>query len=241
MGEAVPNRTCYEPNLMYTYPPKFDFQCECGNVAAKKVFSPITKKNICRPCAKRYERSHEAQLNYLSKLEQQYQKELEAKKEKNRQKSREKYHRKKQGLINPCGGYEFDTPEFREKQKTLPARQKYLRENPTPAEVHIKTLFEQAPYDVTFQKGFIAYDYYCIVDFYLPFYKVCLEIDGGYHLEPDQVEKDKRKDKYLTETRHCLVKRLTNEEAFAIKTFEQLNDFLELSEIELLYPKYHYY
>jgi len=205
--------------------------CECGNQASPKIISPITGKNVCRPCNELHKNSPEGKRILLDNLQKQVQAENEQKKILKKEKAKAKYQRKKQGLINPCGGYEFDTPEFREKQKTLPARQKYLRENPTPAEVHIKTLFEQAPYEVTFQRGFIAYEYYCIVDFFLPWYKVCLEIDGGYHLDPAQIEHDKRKDKYLTETRHFLVKRLTNEQAFALTSFEQLNDFLELSEI----------
>jgi very-short-patch-repair endonuclease len=196
-------------------------KCACGKTASKFT-SPLTRKKVCKPCLK----LHLNAPAVVNQLELQ-------KKAKKKAKAKNKYERKKKGLTNPCGGYEFDTPEFREKQKSLPARIKKLRDNATPAEKHINKLFEQAPYEVIFQKGFIAYEYYCIVDFYLPFYKVCLEIDGGYHLDPEQVSKDRRKDQYLTETRHCLVKRLTNEQALAITSFEQLNDFLELSEIEV--------
>ena len=41
------------------------------------------------------------------------------------------------------------------------------------------------------QKGFIAKGFSCIVDFYLPKWKCCIEIDGGYHNTPEQKQKDK--------------------------------------------------
>jgi very-short-patch-repair endonuclease len=131
-------------------------------------------------------------------------------------------------LIKPTGTKEYDTPEFREKQKSLPARQKYLREHATPAELHIKGLLEEGTHTFMFQKGFIAYDYYCIVDFYLKYFDACIEIDGGYHETPEQRAHDARKDKYLTSVRGCTVRRLTNEEALSIKSLKELMARLDL-------------
>ena len=36
-----------------------------------------------------------------------------------------------------------------------------------------------------------------IVDFYAPSAKLVVEVDGSQHLEPDHVEQDRRRDRYL--------------------------------------------
>lgn len=61
------------------------------------------------------------------------------------------------------------------------------------------------------QKGFIAKGYSCIVDFYLPKWKCCVEIDGGYHNTLEQKEKDKIRSKYLTDVRNLNVLRIKNQ------------------------------
>lgn len=67
-----------------------------------------------------------------------------------------------------------------------------------------------------FQRGFIKGGYYAIVDFFIPSRKLCIEIDGPYHLRPEQQAKDKHRDKWLREVRRLKIKRLTNEQAFSI-------------------------
>jgi very-short-patch-repair endonuclease len=203
--------------------------CECGSQASKKVISPITNKPVCRPCNRKHSESPEGKLIIQANIQIKLQKEEFERKAKQRVKSKEKRERRKAGLIKPVGSHEFDTKEFREKQKTLPARQKYLREHATPAELHIKGLLEEGTHTFMFQKGFIAYDYYCIVDFYIKYFDACIEIDGGYHESPEQRAHDARKDKYLTEVRGCTVRRLTNEEALSIKSFQELMDRLDLT------------
>ena len=106
----------------------------------------------------------------------------------------------------------FDSDVFKGRQVTLHPRRKRLSDNLTDAEKHFMGILEEASIPFKFQKGFIAYDYYCIVDFYIPRLKLCVEIDGLYHSNSDQVLRDSRKNDYLTRVRNLNVLRLTNEE-----------------------------
>ena len=107
---------------------------------------------------------------------------------------------------------EFDTPEFRAKQPVLKKRQIELRGRATPSELKLNRLLKETGYSFIFQKGFIAFDYFCIVDFYIKGVKLCIEVDGKYHSTPEQRAKDQYRDKYLQEVRGLQVWRLTNEE-----------------------------
>lgn len=106
----------------------------------------------------------------------------------------------------------MDFLTFKEKQPLLFIRQKSLRQFATPEELYLKELLDALNVDYIFQKGFLSGDFFCIVDFYLPKYKLCIEIDGGYHTTEKQKKRDWAKDKYLKETRRFRVLRLTNEE-----------------------------
>jgi len=99
---------------------------------------------------------------------------------------------------------------FKEKQKTLFARIKRLRENATPSELAFKQLLDGLGVKYVFQKAFIKGGAYVIVDFYLPKpNKLCIEVDGKYHER--QKGKDAWKDSYL-KSRGLSVWRITNEE-----------------------------
>lgn len=112
----------------------------------------------------------------------------------------------------------MNKPTFKDKQRTMFERQKYLRLNPTPSEVIFKKRLDNLGINYIFQKCFIAKDYYCIVDFYLPKpYKLVIEIDGGYHNLEYQKIKDYYRDKYLTEERNFKVIRINNED---VNTFD---------------------
>jgi very-short-patch-repair endonuclease len=127
----------------------------------------------------------------------------------------------------PIGKFKHDTPDFREKQKTLPSRVQALKDKATPAERHIQSILSDSPYTWKFQKGFIAYDYYCIVDFCFPSYNIVLEIDGEYHNPLEQKVRDERKDQYLRDVRKQHVVRLTNQQALSIKSFTELERILD--------------
>ena len=107
-------------------------------------------------------------------------------------------------------------PTIIEKQKTLFKRQSDLRDKPTSSELIFKERLEKAGIKFIFQKAFIAKDYYCIVDFYLPKpYKTVIEIDGGYHNDLPQKKKDFYRDKYLKEIRKFKVVRIKNEDVMS--------------------------
>lgn len=111
---------------------------------------------------------------------------------------------------------------IKDKQKTLFKRQSDLRSKPTESELIFKKRLEENNIKFIFQKCFIGQDYYCIVYFYLPKpFKVCIEIDGGYHNEPKQKAKDYYRTKYLTDKRGFKVIRIKNEdvESFNLSRF----------------------
>ena len=62
-----------------------------------------------------------------------------------------------------------------------------------------------------------------IVDFYLPKYKLVLEVDGGYHLEADQKLKDMEKDFICRTLLHKKVLRMTNKQALSLQMGEILS------------------
>jgi len=104
-------------------------------------------------------------------------------------------------------------------QSLLSIRRNQLIKRATKAELHIKQLLEQINEDFCFQKGFFNQSTHYIVDFYIKRRKkLCLEIDGGYHLNPSQIIYDKKRDDFLTQSRGFRVKRITNEEAFKMNS-----------------------
>jgi len=102
---------------------------------------------------------------------------------------------------------------FKEKQKTMFERQKKLRDKPTPSELIFKERLENMGIRAIFQKCFIAGEFYCIADFYLPKpFKIVFEIDGEYHETEEQKKRDYAKDMYLTKIRKLKVIRIKNED-----------------------------
>lgn len=110
------------------------------------------------------------------------------------------------------------TPQVLEKQKTLDARKKLLKRKATPGELVIKGLLmilvkeKRIPKRVMFQKGLIAGNGYCIVDFYLPFIGLCIEVDGGYHFTAKQKSYDNWKNNYIINERKMRVFRINDKE-----------------------------
>ena len=102
------------------------------------------------------------------------------------------------------------------KQSLCSIRRNKLIDNSTQSEITFKNKLDKLNIKYCYQKGFIAGDNFCIVDFYLPKpYKLCIEIDGGYHNTPIQIRRDKSRTKYLI-NRGFKVLRLTNREANSI-------------------------
>lgn len=104
---------------------------------------------------------------------------------------------------------------IKEKQALCAKRRLELVDNATKAEIAFMARLENLGIRYMFQKGFIAGNGFCIVDFYLPKpNKLVIEIDGKYHNDPIQQYKDKKRSDYLTIQRKLRVVRITNEEVF---------------------------
>ena len=102
---------------------------------------------------------------------------------------------------------------FKDKQKLNFERVKNLRTNPTNAEKLLLDRLICEKVRFIFQKGFIAQNAFVIVDFYFPKpSKLCVEIDGNYHLSPEQQKKDAWRTNYLESVRGFKVIRFTNDQ-----------------------------
>lgn len=72
-----------------------------------------------------------------------------------------------------------------------------LRENATPQELRMRDFLDRHNIHYKFQHPFFVDNHFYILDFYLPFYKVCLEIDGLQHYTKDGKRSDKIRDNEL--------------------------------------------
>lgn len=106
--------------------------------------------------------------------------------------------------------------EFAFKQSKCSKYRRDLLHKTTNSEKITKIMLEELGIKFIEQKGFIQGNYFCIVDFYIPLLRLCLEIDGGYHSQEQQIRKDFRKDNYLRD-RGFNVLRITNEQISIFK------------------------
>ena len=88
--------------------------------------------------------------------------------------------------------------------------------HPTKCELVFKNKLERMDFKFLFQKGFIKKNKigFYVCDFYLPKFKLVIEIDGSSHR--DRAKNDKKKDDYLTKVRKFAVLRISNQEAFSL-------------------------
>lgn len=98
------------------------------------------------------------------------------------------------------------------KQKRNNIFRAQLIKKATKEELIFKKLLDKMNIRYIFQKGFIKGFNHCIVDFYLPRRRLCIEIDGPYHDSPKQKIRDASRDKYLTDKRKFRVIHFKNEE-----------------------------
>ena len=113
----------------------------------------------------------------------------------------------------------------REKYRLLDKRKKMLRQNATLSELKIKEKLKLCNIRAMFQKGFILGKNFCIVDFYIPKYRLVLEIDGEYHNTIKQKARDENRDYYLSKQRKRTVLHLTNDFADSLSV-EQLTSLI---------------
>lgn len=127
------------------------------------------------------------------------------------------------------------------KQRLLDERKIVLKERATPSELALMALLDGAFIHFKFQKGFIqGAKMFYIIDFYLPNFKLCIEVDGRYHDDPQAVRYDKIREKYLTDIRGLAVLRIRNEEV-ADLTQEQLSTLIRSAKRRMVNysPGYH--
>ncbi len=80
--------------------------------------------------------------------------------------------------------------------KPLTSNRKYLRKNLTPAEAYLWTQLKTlSDLNIKFRRQHSIKDY--IVDFYCSKHKLIIEVDGNYHDEPEQMERDEIRDSRL--------------------------------------------
>ena len=112
---------------------------------------------------------------------------------------------------------------LKERKKIARNRIYKLRKNPTKFENIFKRRLTRLKYKFIFQKAFYNEWYFCIVDFYIPKYKVAIELDGIHHYNNfEQKKKDAGHEKYLKK-KGIRVIRLRNEVALSIRAKELHN------------------
>lgn len=84
--------------------------------------------------------------------------------------------------------------------------------NITEGEKAAKNILDKNGLVYEFQKACIINGHSYIMDFYLPEYGVCIEIDGGYHDTQEQLLKDRERTNLISKSGILLV-RFTNDEA----------------------------
>lgn len=101
--------------------------------------------------------------------------------------------------------------KFQQKQSICAKRRNLLLKKQTKSEIEFARLLDVLGINYIAQKGFIVGNNFCIVDFYLPSYKTCVEIDGGYHYEESQIKRDLNRDFYLNKQRGFGVLHIDND------------------------------
>ena len=105
---------------------------------------------------------------------------------------------------------------------------KQLKHRATPSERRFATKLRAFDFTSLFQYPISNKETLYIIDFFIPKYNVVIEIDGGYHLDHRQKEKDDIRDKRLNDLGYK-VWRLTNIEADEITPDEILGGLLSKS------------
>lgn len=102
-----------------------------------------------------------------------------------------------------------------------------LRKRATKSEKIFKKMLKDCKIVHVFQKVIPNNHTFYIVDFFIPDKNLCIELDGGYHDDPDQKAKDIARDAYLI-SKGYYNWRLTNEEAVKLskeQIIEKINSF----------------
>ena len=133
-------------------------------------------------------------------------------------------HKGKKKKVKPLVKHkDFINPKVLAKE-----RRTYLIDNITRAEVYFKVLLTRLDIEYIFQYVKFVNDYqFYILDFYLPKYNICLELDGSHHYDdPKQVEHDSKRDIELSKIN---IKTLRFPNKVALKlTKEELLNYIQI-------------
>ena len=122
-------------------------------------------------------------------------------------------------------------------------KMKFVKHNFTPvknmlltkrskAETHLKELLIKANIYFVREKGNYKYNTrWCYYDFFLPYYRIYIEIDGGSHNNDKQKAIDKEKTQIIKNKQRFLV-RLTNDEVLAMNNFS-INEIIDKLAVQL--------
>lgn len=105
-----------------------------------------------------------------------------------------------------------------------------LKINATEAELHFKSVLEANNIEYIFQNPCIVKGRTCIMDFFLPKHRICIEVDGGYHLSREQLISDKARDHSMALC-GILTIRFTNEEVMSNRAIHDLLPVLGIKNI----------
>ena len=94
-------------------------------------------------------------------------------------------------------------------------RVQYLRANATINERVFKNHLIEAKVPFVFQKAFVTYSWFFIVDFFIPSLGIVIELNGRQHYEKDALERDRKRVEWL-KTKGIQSIHLTNTEALSL-------------------------
>lgn len=115
-------------------------------------------------------------------------------------------------IINSASKMDYARHNFR------PLKTKLLNKN-SKAETYFEELLKQTPYYYVREKTNFRYNTrWCYYDFFLPFYRIYIEIDGASHNTDEQRLIDEEKREIIKRKQRFLV-RLTNEEVLSMERF----------------------
>lgn len=131
-----------------------------------------------------------------------------------------------------------------------PVKTKLLNKNSF-AESHFEELLKKTPYYYVREKTNFRYNTrWCYYDFFLPFYRIYIELDGKSHDLEEQklIDEDKRE---IVKRKQRFLVRLTNEEVLAMESFSlayiihklclQEHEHRKLEHIKKSFLPYNYY
>jgi len=101
------------------------------------------------------------------------------------------------------------------RKRLAKTRVKYLRANPTYYETLVRFLLDEIKEEYIFQYALFDEWYFLIADFFIPKYKVLLEVDGGYHKEKKKQEQEKKRELWLNDLGYKVV-RIDNKDVYTL-------------------------